>query len=286
MFGKRVGFLRMDQHQMHAASIKRKHQISRSRYKDQKSSDEEENTGDNEEEEEYDEKEETDKNEAGEALDDKDYQGSENEGRSGKSVENKETNQLATGIIEVQKSSDEEEADDVEEEDDEEHYDEKKDDIKEEQDATEQNVNQIPEYEGQNIKSCGSEEKSYVLTETIKKENAIPEKDTSKQEGENAEVCVTNTSDLAVAGSRDRTSGRLLDKFSFFKRKSSKRKNEHNSDENKPETLPQSEGKKENQSGVSDDKSKDENQNHSSANQRELQPANHNRKTSSTCIIL
>nr|XP_020639515.1 histone chaperone ASF1-like [Pogona vitticeps] len=117
----------------------------------------------------------------------------------------------------VQKSFDEEEADDVEEDDEEEYYDEKKDDIKEEQDTTEQNVNQIPEYEGQNIKSCGSEEKSYVLTETIKKENAILEKDTSKQEGENAEVCVTNTSDLAVAGSRDRTSGRLLDKVGILK---------------------------------------------------------------------
>ncbi|KAJ7320653.1 hypothetical protein JRQ81_020164 [Phrynocephalus forsythii] len=255
--------------------------------KGQKSSDEEENAGDNEGED-YDETEGAVKVDGGakEALDHNDHQRSANEGKCGKSFENKESNHFETEITEVQKSSDEEEADDGEEEEDEENCDEKKDDIKEEQKTTEQNINQIPEDEGQNIKSCGGEEKSHVLTETIKKEEDIPPEDSSKQEGQKAEVCAANNSELAVAGNQDRTSGRLLNKFAFFKRKSSKRKNEHNCDGNRLETLPQSEGERGNQPGVSDNKSKDENQNHTITNQGELQPANRNRKTSSTCIVL
>ncbi|XP_062982586.1 X-linked retinitis pigmentosa GTPase regulator isoform X7 [Elgaria multicarinata webbii] len=189
-----------------------------------------------------------------------------------------------------QKSSDEEESGD----DDEEEggrgggYDEKKDtDKKEVKDKAEHNDDQTSE-DGQNRKSCESEEKNPMTTETTEKE-AIPEEDAAQQESEKAEVLAANNSSQAVTDSHDKTSGRLLEKakrFSFFKRKSSKQKNAHSCDENKLEKLPQSEQETGNQAGVSEEKSKDENQNHTRENQSEQPPANPDRKTSSTCVIL
>ncbi|XP_062982584.1 X-linked retinitis pigmentosa GTPase regulator isoform X6 [Elgaria multicarinata webbii] len=259
--------------------------------KDQNSSDDEESASDDDAEEDNEEKEivKEDKKEQ-DTAEHNDHQPHENEGPSNKLFESEEKNQMATEKIEDQKSSDEEESGD----DDEEEggrgggYDEKKDtDKKEVKDKAEHNDDQTSE-DGQNRKSCESEEKNPMTTETTEKE-AIPEEDAAQQESEKAEVLAANNSSQAVTDSHDKTSGRLLEKakrFSFFKRKSSKQKNAHSCDENKLEKLPQSEQETGNQAGVSEEKSKDENQNHTRENQSEQPPANPDRKTSSTCVIL
>nr|XP_060626149.1 X-linked retinitis pigmentosa GTPase regulator-like [Anolis sagrei ordinatus] len=250
---------------------------------------EKEESGSSGEEEEVDSNEkEVDKHKGDEqdAVEHNDNQTPENAGHSNKSIKSEKENQVAIETLEDEISSGEEE---IAGGSDEGEDDKKEDRDKEEQNTAKHKDNHTPEDVTQSSKSCESEENNHMTTETIEKEGSIPDENATKQESEKTELHATNCSSSAIESSQDRTTGGLLDKakrFSFFKRKSSRQKDARNGDENKLEKLPQSEQEAMNQVTVSDVKSKDENQNHSGGNQRELPPANRDRKSSSTCLVL
>ncbi|XP_066475893.1 X-linked retinitis pigmentosa GTPase regulator isoform X2 [Tiliqua scincoides] len=188
-----------------------------------------------------------------------------------------------------QQSSEEEESDGGNEDD--EDYDEKEESDEEEQDAAaEHNNDQAPEDAGQSSKSLARGEAHQLAPETIEKEEAAPDDETTRQESENPEVHATNDSSGATTDTYDnRTSGRSLGRtkrFSLFRLKSSKQKNAHSCDENRHEKLPQSEQATAKQVGGPEERSKDENENNTRENQKEPPPADEGRKASSTCVIL
>ncbi|XP_044297824.1 X-linked retinitis pigmentosa GTPase regulator isoform X2 [Varanus komodoensis] len=154
--------------------------------KNQKSSDEEESDSDAAEEEDHEEKEcigNEDRKEQDEA-EHVDNQATENKEQSNKSFESEENNLTAVETIEDQKSSneDEEEVEDEEEEDGiDDYYCEKKDTDKQEEKDKAKHDDQTSEDEGHSRKLCENEEKNPMTTETIEKEEAIPEDDTTKQ---------------------------------------------------------------------------------------------------------
>nr|XP_016847918.1 PREDICTED: X-linked retinitis pigmentosa GTPase regulator isoform X2 [Anolis carolinensis] len=256
--------------------------------KDKNQTSEEEESGSSGEEEEVDSNEKEADKHKGDEQDavEHDNQAPENAGHSNKSLKSEKENQMAIETLEDEILSDEEE---IAGGGDKGEYDKKEDKVKEEQNSSEHKDNHTPKDVTQSSKSCESEESNHMTIETIQKDGTIPEEDAIKQESEKAELHATNCSAPAIEGSQDKTTGGLLDKakrFSFFKRKSSRQKDTCNGDENKPEKLPQSEQETRNQVAVSDVKSKDENQNHSGENQKELPPVNRDRKSSSTCLVL